>query len=63
MGSYEDAIATLEAELGGVERAFREVSADQWRTSTLVRPLGDSKPHWTLRAGGSFRHLDWPDAC
>jgi hypothetical protein len=47
-GSYEDAIATLEAELGGVERAFRELSADQWRTPTLFRPLDDSKPHWTL---------------
>jgi Mycothiol maleylpyruvate isomerase N-terminal domain len=48
MGSYQDAIATLEAELGGVERAFRELSAEQWRTPTLLRPLDESKPHWTL---------------
>jgi hypothetical protein len=48
MGSYEDAVATLEKELGGVERAFRALSADQWRTPTLLRPLDESQPHWTL---------------
>ena len=48
MGSYEDAVATLETELGGVERAFRELSAEQWRTPTLLRPLDESQPHWTL---------------
>jgi hypothetical protein len=48
MGSYEDAVATLEMELGGVERAFRALSADQWRTPTLLRPLDESQPHWTL---------------
>jgi len=48
MGSYEDAVATLEAELSGVERAFRELSADQWGTPTLLRPLDESQPHWTL---------------
>jgi len=45
MGSYEDAVATLEVELSGVERIFRELSADQWRTPTLLRPLDESKPH------------------
>jgi hypothetical protein len=48
MGSYEDAVATLETELGGVERAFRELSAEQWRTPTLLRPLDERQPHWTL---------------
>ena len=48
MGSYEEAIATLEAELNGVERAFRELSADQWRTPTLLKPLDESRPHWTV---------------
>jgi hypothetical protein len=48
MGSYEDAVATLEKELGGVERAFRALSADQWRMPTLLRPLDESQPHWTL---------------
>ncbi|HZD37468.1 MAG TPA: maleylpyruvate isomerase N-terminal domain-containing protein [Actinomycetes bacterium] len=48
MGSYEDAVTILEEELNGVERAFRELSADQWRTPTLLQPLDGGKPHWTL---------------
>ena len=48
MGSYEDAIATLEVELDGVERAFRGLSADHWRTPTLLQPLDERKPPWTL---------------
>lgn len=48
MGSYEDAVATLETELSGVERAFTDLTADQWRTPTLLQPLDESLPHWTL---------------
>jgi hypothetical protein len=48
MGSYEDAVATLEVELNGVERAFRELSADQWRTPTLLQPVDERQPPWTL---------------
>ena len=48
MGSYEDAVGTLEAELNGVERAFTDLTADQWRTPTLLQPLDETLPHWTL---------------
>jgi hypothetical protein len=48
MGSYEDAVRTLEVELGGVERAFRELTEAQWRTPTKLRPLDETLPHWTL---------------
>jgi hypothetical protein len=48
MGAYEDAVATLEVELNGVERAFRELRADQWRTPTRLQPVDESLPPWTL---------------
>ena len=48
MGSYEDTVTTLEAELAQVERAFRGLTEAEWATPTKLRPLDDSKPHWTL---------------
>jgi hypothetical protein len=48
MGSYDDAVGTLEVELGGVERAFRDLSEEQWRTPTKLRPLDETLPRWTL---------------
>jgi hypothetical protein len=48
MGAYEDAVRTLEIELDGVERAFRALAPDQWETPTLLRPLDESLPHWTV---------------
>ncbi|HEX8861111.1 MAG TPA: maleylpyruvate isomerase N-terminal domain-containing protein [Actinomycetes bacterium] len=48
MGSYEDAIATLEAELSGVERVFRGLSAEQWGTPTRLRPIDESQAPWTV---------------
>jgi hypothetical protein len=48
MGAYEDAVDVLEAELGGVERAFRELTEEQWRMPTKLRPLDETLPHWTL---------------
>jgi hypothetical protein len=48
MGAYEDAVRTLEVELGRVEQAFRDLSAEQWRTPTKLQPLDDAQPHWTL---------------
>jgi hypothetical protein len=48
MGSYDDAVRTLEVELGGVERAFRDLSEEQWRTPTKLRPLDETMPRWTL---------------
>lgn len=48
MGAYEDAVRTLEVELGRVEQAFRDLTAEQWRTPTKLQPLDDAQPHWTL---------------
>jgi hypothetical protein len=48
MGSYDDAVRTLEVELGKVERAFRDLTDEQWQTTTSLRPLDETKPRWTL---------------
>lgn len=48
MGSYETAIQTLEVELRGVEKVFRELTGDDWRTQTLLEPVDESLPRWTL---------------
>ena len=48
MGSHEDTVDTLEVELGQVEQGFRSLTADQWATPTKLRPLDETKPHWTL---------------
>jgi Mycothiol maleylpyruvate isomerase N-terminal domain len=48
MGSYDDAVRTLEVELSGVERAFRDLSEEQWRTPTKLRPLDETLPRWSL---------------
>jgi len=48
MGSYEDAVRTLEVELRGVEQVFRDLTSEQWRTPTKLRPLDETQPHWTL---------------
>jgi hypothetical protein len=48
MGSYDDAVRTLEVELGGVEGAFRDLSEEQWRTPTKLRPLDETLPRWSL---------------
>ena len=48
MSSYDDAVQTLETELGQVEQAFRGLTADDWRTPTRLQPVGDELPPWTL---------------
>ena len=48
MGSYEDAVRTLDVELRGVEQAFRDLTQEQWQTPTKLQPLDETKPHWTL---------------
>ena len=48
MGSYEDAVRTLEVELRGVEQAFRDLTPEQWQTPTKLQPLDDAQPPWTL---------------
>lgn len=48
MGSYEDAIDTLETELEGVEAVFSGLSPDQWALPTKLVPIDPEKKHWTV---------------
>jgi hypothetical protein len=48
MGSYEDTISVLEAELAAVERVFTALSDDEWRLATKLVPLDPGLPHWTV---------------
>jgi hypothetical protein len=48
MGSYEDTISVLEAELAAVERVFAGLSGDQWRLPTKLVPVDPDLPHWTV---------------
>jgi mycothiol maleylpyruvate isomerase-like protein len=48
MSSYDDAVQTLETELGQVEQAFRGLTAGDWQTPTLLQPVGAELPPWTL---------------
>jgi hypothetical protein len=48
MSSYEDAIATLAAELTQVEETFRGLSPADWAKSTQLVPVDPSLPHWTV---------------
>jgi len=49
MGSdYQADVQMLEAELARVEQAFRGLNESDWRRPTLLRPLDETLPHWTL---------------
>jgi hypothetical protein len=48
MGSYEEAVRTLEVELNGVEQAFRDLADEQWQLPTKLRPLDETLPRWTV---------------
>src|SRR5256885_534146 len=48
MGTYEDAIDTLEAELNGIRAVFHGLSEAEWKVSTGLQPLDPSLPHWTV---------------
>jgi uncharacterized protein (TIGR03083 family) len=48
MGTHEATLATLETELRGVEQVFRDLAADDWQRPTLLRPLDEKLPHWTV---------------
>lgn len=48
MGSYEDTISVLEAELAAVERTFAALSDDEWRMPAELVPLDPGLPHWTV---------------
>jgi hypothetical protein len=48
MSDYDVAVQILEAELGQVERVFRALSESDWRTPTMLRPVDEKLPPWTL---------------
>ena len=48
MGTYEDAVQTLEAELQQVEQAFRGLTEADWQIPTLLHPVDDTLKPWTL---------------
>ena len=48
MGSYETMIDTLAGELTGIEAAFRGLTETEWAASTLLVPVQEDLPHWTV---------------
>ena len=48
MGSYEDSISVLEAELQAVQRAFAGLSEGEWWLPTKLVPVDPDLPHWTV---------------
>lgn len=48
MGSYEDTISVLEAELAAVERVFADLSEAEWQLPTRLVPVDPDLPHWTV---------------
>jgi hypothetical protein len=45
---YDIDVQTLETELARVEQAFRGLAESDWRRPTLLQPLDETLPHWTL---------------
>ena len=48
MGSYEEAVDTLEAELTQLQGVFDGLSEDEWAMRTKLEPLDPTQPHWTV---------------
>ncbi len=48
MGSHEQAIDTLNAELHGVEAVFRGLRDEEWKATTKLVPLDTTLQHWTV---------------
>jgi Mycothiol maleylpyruvate isomerase N-terminal domain len=48
MGDYLADVRTLETELARVEEAFTGLTESDWRRPTLLQPLDESLPPWTL---------------
>ena len=48
MSDYDADVRTLETELGRVEEAFAGLTESDWRRPTLLQPLDESLPPWTL---------------
>ena len=48
MTSYQEDVRLLETELSGVLRTFQDLSASDWARPTLLRPLDETQPPWTV---------------
>jgi Mycothiol maleylpyruvate isomerase N-terminal domain len=48
VSNYDADVRTLEAELAVVGQAFRGLAESDWRRPTLLQPLDESLPRWTL---------------
>jgi hypothetical protein len=48
VSDYHADVQTLEAELARVEQAFRGLTESDWRRPTLLQPLDETLPPWTL---------------
>jgi hypothetical protein len=48
VGSYQDSISVLEAELAAVEQVFAGLSEQEWRLPTKLVPVDPALPHWTV---------------
>jgi hypothetical protein len=48
MGSYEDAVDTLETELAGLQAVFDGLTDDEWKMPTKLEPLDTTS---TSRSG------------
>jgi hypothetical protein len=48
MGSYEEAVVTLEAELAQLQSVFDGLTGDEWATPTKLEPLDPAQTHWTV---------------
>lgn len=48
MSDYDVAVQILETELGQVERVFRGLREGDWRIPTLLQPVDEKRPAWTL---------------
>jgi hypothetical protein len=48
MGSYEEAVDTLEEELAQLQSVFDGLTGDEWATPTKLEPLDPAQAHWTV---------------
>src|SRR6266542_124863 len=48
MGSYEQAVDTLERELQGISEVLASLSDDEWRRPTKLQPLDPGLAPWTV---------------
>ncbi len=56
MPDHDDAISTLEAELGALEKFVRELPPDDWSRTTLLEPFDAATPPWDVKE--LIAHID-----